>query len=85
MVTPHWRNPPARDQGHSAPPRDILPSWTLLDGERTTKIPQKAALEQEVASRGKGKAGVAVVLLSRACVQPFPFLMARATDEPKKF
>ena len=42
--------PPARGQGHSAPPRDILPSWTLLDGERTTEIPQKAPLEQDVAS-----------------------------------
>ena len=42
--------PPARDQGHSSPPRDILPSWTLLDGERTTEIPQKAPLEQDVAS-----------------------------------
>ena len=43
--------PPARHQGHSAPPRDILPSWTLLDGERTTEIPQKAPLEHDVASR----------------------------------
>ena len=42
--------PPARGQGPSAPPRDILPSWTLLDGERTTEIPQKAPLEQDVAS-----------------------------------